>query len=107
LFARWRRSSVDSGRARQHAALQANSRFLRTHGMKRACVIRKATLAQSNKTTRPPHTMDARHNKLDDRSGQTIGCMTPEANGDRAFTKLERRVSEGLRAGEFPLAFQG
>lgn len=51
--------------------------------------------------------MDARHNELDDRSGQTIGCMTPEANGDRAFTKLERRVSEGLRAGEFPLAFQG
>jgi len=51
--------------------------------------------------------MDARHNNPDDRRDQTIECLAPGATGDRAFTTLERRVSEGLRGGEFPLAFQG
>jgi EAL domain-containing protein (putative c-di-GMP-specific phosphodiesterase class I) len=51
--------------------------------------------------------MDARHNNLDDRRDQAIDCKALDASRERAFTKLEQRVSEGLQAGEFPLAFQG
>lgn len=55
--------------------------------------------------------MDARHathvDRDDEAHRETTHATADPLHGARAFSVLERRVSEGLLAGEFPLAFQG
>ncbi|SIT50421.1 EAL domain-containing protein [Paraburkholderia piptadeniae] len=55
--------------------------------------------------------MDARHSTAANSGNETISCVTTgmahDAHAPRELNNFERRVSEGLLASEFPLAFQG